>query len=333
MIGDYDDDTHFCLKCHATILGLDNYVAHRKAGCTKNLEEPLKSPLPSQILQQDESFSSLKADDFFSSLELQSSAKKAAQSTTGKNFSGILTRSKTTAVLQATSSKEEFQHSKSGKNAWIGGHQFKDLGSGDNQSKLIKAVDNLSRNTLKREEPPNIRVYEESDEDSEEYGFDEESDEEENQEAPPRSFTGGKWKPSSPIGWARPTSSNDTGWRSPPPSHTKGKWKPVSPISSSSKDDYVPPPSSFTGSKWTQSKASACGRDYAPPPTHTKGKWKPNFAPESETEVNDYPPPEHTKGKWKPGNMPEDQKDYEAKCNKAKPRASHEGKYSDLPFI
>lgn len=309
MIGDYDDDTHFCLKCHATILGLDNYVEHRKAGCNKNLDEPLKSPLPSQILQQDEAFSSLKADDFFSSLELQSSSKKAPlPSTSGKTFSGILTRSKTTAVLQATTtSKEEEQHSKSGKNAWIGGHQFKDLGSGDNQSKLIKAVDNLSRNTLKRDEPPppNIRVYDESDEDSEEYDFDDESDDEESQGAPPRSYTGGKWKPSSPINWVRSATDN-SGWRSPPPSHTKGKWKPVSPISAV-KEEYVTPPPNFTGSKWTQAKALSCGSySNAPPPTHTRGKWRPiDYAQEcDDVEDTDYPPPEHTRGKWKPGNMP-----------------------------
>lgn len=306
MIGDYDDDTHFCLKCHSTILGLDNYVAHRKAGCSKNLDEPLKSPLPSQILQQDETFSSLQADDFFSSLELQSSSKKVPPpSTTGKSFSGILTRSKTTAVIQATtSSKEEYQHSKSGKNVWIGGHQFKELESGDNQSKLIKTVDNLSRNTLKRDEPPPaIRVYEESDEDSEDYDFDDETDDE---EAPPRSYTGGKWKPSSPINWARPSNDN-SGWRSPPPNHTKGKWKPISPVSAT-KDDYISaPPSNFTGSKWSQSKALAYG-DFGnvPPPNHTKGKWKPlDYTQDCDDVMDvDYPPPEHTKGKWKPGNMP-----------------------------
>ncbi|XP_049798217.1 zinc finger protein 628 [Schistocerca nitens] len=55
-----DDDTHLCLKCRATITGLDNYVQHRKAGCPPRQGQELR------------------ADDFFSSLELQSSAKKAA---------------------------------------------------------------------------------------------------------------------------------------------------------------------------------------------------------------------------------------------------------------
>lgn len=105
MITDYEDDAHFCLKCHTTIIGLENYVNHRKTGCSKNVNNPPKSPLPSQLLPHVESFN-LKADDFFSSLELRSSSKKQEnQSTSGKNFSGILTRSKTTAVIQASSSK------------------------------------------------------------------------------------------------------------------------------------------------------------------------------------------------------------------------------------
>lgn len=104
MIADYEDDAHFCLKCHTTIIGLENYVNHRKIGCSKNTGELPKSPLPSEVLAPDESFN-LKADDFFSSLELRSSSKKIeTQSTSGKNFSGILTRSKTSAVIQATSS-------------------------------------------------------------------------------------------------------------------------------------------------------------------------------------------------------------------------------------
>lgn len=104
MMSDYEDDAHFCLKCHTTIIGLENYVNHRKIGCSKTGGDVPKSPLPSQLLPPDDSFN-LKADDFFSSLELRSSSKKTeSQSTSGKNFSGILTRSKTTAVIQATTS-------------------------------------------------------------------------------------------------------------------------------------------------------------------------------------------------------------------------------------
>ncbi|KAJ8969590.1 hypothetical protein NQ317_005124 [Molorchus minor] len=243
MISDYDDDTHFCLKCHTTIIGLDNYVNHRKTGCSKNLSEPPKSPLPSQLLPPDESFN-LKADDFFSSLELRSSSKKTTvQSTSGKNFSGILTRSKTTAVIQAASSikdNTDVQQSKSGKNVWIGGHQLKELGYGDNQSKLIKAVAELER---RKEEPARVTLYEESDEDSDDYDYDVEDSSDEDQDVPPKNYTGGKWKPSSPIQWSRTSEGRE--WNTLPPSYTGGKWKPSTKRSSS------------------------------PPPTHTKGKWKP----------------------------------------------------------
>ncbi|KAJ8917678.1 hypothetical protein NQ315_005125 [Exocentrus adspersus] len=332
MIGYYDDDTHFCLKCHSTILGLDNYVSHRKAGCSKNLEENPKSPLPSQLLPPG---------------RLQSSSKKTpGQSTSGKNFSGILTRSKATAVFQSNSSvvkdANEIQQSKSGKNVWIGGDQLKELGYGDNQTKLIKAVDDLER---RKEEPARLQVYEESEEDSEEYDYDDESSDED-QDVPPRHFTGGKWKPSSPIQWSR--DSRD--WNVPPPSFTGGKWKPSTkrslsppviqtkgakwkPYSNQKEECDVPPPT-FTGSKWVSKKQyeqdapTTATRDRwkprtdidedVPPPNHTKGKWKPKYQMEEEIEKakakwkprgeleGDYPPPTHTKGKWKPKNDAED---------------------------
>ncbi|MPC10646.1 Zinc finger Y-chromosomal protein [Portunus trituberculatus] len=31
-----DEDAHLCLRCRVTIVGLDNYVAHRQAGCVRN---------------------------------------------------------------------------------------------------------------------------------------------------------------------------------------------------------------------------------------------------------------------------------------------------------
>ncbi|KRT86463.1 hypothetical protein AMK59_944, partial [Oryctes borbonicus] len=305
-------------------IGLDNYVSHRKSKCGQNLHHPElpKSPLPSQLLPPDESFS-LKADDFFSSLELQSSSKKiTAHSTSGKTFNRILTRSKASAVIQANNAaKESITQSKSGKNAWIGGLQLKELGSGDNQTKLIKAVDNLSRSaapTLKRDDAPNsLRAYDESEEDSDDYYYDDDSESED--DAPPRSHTGGKWKPSgSPIQWNNDGRSwnsppiNYTGgkWKpkrnSPPPTHTKGKWKPASPNSHGKESFDVPRPS-YTGGKWSASKAinkieysDSNQRDdnlEVPKPTYTGGKWTPSKA-EINNEYFDVPKPSYTGGKW-----------------------------------
>ncbi|XP_017779362.1 PREDICTED: zinc finger protein 99-like isoform X2 [Nicrophorus vespilloides] len=244
MIADYDDveDSHFCLKCHQTITGLDNYVTHRKNNCVKSEPDPPKSPPSSELLPQDYAFS-LKADDFFSSLELQSSSKKTvAPSTSGKTFTGILTRSKTSAVIQ------EKEQSKSGKNAWIGGHQLKELGTGDNHTKLIKAVDNLSRNASIKKEDVSNAVY--TDEASEDTNYEDDDFDDEyipsggkwapQYTEPAPSYTGGKWKPKrmSLI---------------PPQSHTKGKWKPEIP-------EAPNPPSKSKIKISSQSKKS--GKDF-----------------------------------------------------------------------
>lgn len=74
-----DDDTHFCIKCNQTIHGLDNYVRHRRSGCRppddKN-ETVHESPSTPTTVSYPEI---LNADAFFSSLELQSSAKSNLQ--------------------------------------------------------------------------------------------------------------------------------------------------------------------------------------------------------------------------------------------------------------
>lgn len=36
MLEDLEDDTHLCIKCSQTIVGLENYVQHRKNNCNKN---------------------------------------------------------------------------------------------------------------------------------------------------------------------------------------------------------------------------------------------------------------------------------------------------------
>lgn len=166
---EYEEDAHFCLKCHSTILGLESYVEHRKsATCRK---PPQAAPSKSALGE-----AGPEAADFFSSLELRSSALAPVAPPPGKP-GGILTRSK----------------SKSGKNVWIGGNQLKDLGTGDNQSKLIKAVANLER---RKEAPPRLPAYPPSDDESE--ASESEEDETSDEDQPPQGHTGGKWKPRSP---------------------------------------------------------------------------------------------------------------------------------------
>lgn len=37
MLEDLDEDTHLCIKCSRTIVGLENYVRHRKSQCSKSV--------------------------------------------------------------------------------------------------------------------------------------------------------------------------------------------------------------------------------------------------------------------------------------------------------
>lgn len=68
-----DDDTHLCLKCSATIIGLKNYIAHRKQHCYKIVRsDSALTSVASPTTEHPYEPSSLRADDFFSSLELQS---------------------------------------------------------------------------------------------------------------------------------------------------------------------------------------------------------------------------------------------------------------------
>ncbi|GLV34304.1 uncharacterized protein CBL_00234 [Carabus blaptoides fortunei] len=266
MITDDDDDTHICLRCHTTIIGLDHYVSHRKAGgCRSQSNDHTKPRTLSPLMPPDEPDFALKADDFFSLLELQSSSKKSALQvpTTTKVNSGVLTRSKATAVIQASNPNRASD--------WFGGHQLRELGNEDNQTKLINAVDNISGNSIKKEEPARLNFEAELDEESnEEFDEDEEDFEEECLDAPPRSHTGGKWKPStSPIQWLRPNQSHEerNDWNNPPPSHTGGKWKPMLPSHTRQVSEGEPDDDKNV-----------------PPPEHTKGKWIPG---RNTTETNE----------------------------------------------
>lgn len=72
-----DDDAHYCIKCHMGISGLDNYVRHRQSGCRPSEEVKAHeivreaAATPPAVTYPE----ILNADAFFSSLELQSSAK------------------------------------------------------------------------------------------------------------------------------------------------------------------------------------------------------------------------------------------------------------------
>ncbi|XP_048510404.1 zinc finger protein 624 isoform X2 [Athalia rosae] len=82
-----EDDTHFCIKCHATISGLENYVRHRQAGCCRPVAKNLNTAEDTANVSQQVSYPEIpNADAFFNSLELQSSAKKSPRRTARTRF-------------------------------------------------------------------------------------------------------------------------------------------------------------------------------------------------------------------------------------------------------
>ncbi|XP_053692215.1 zinc finger protein 91 [Sabethes cyaneus] len=275
------DDTHLCNKCGRTVAGLENYIKHRKVSCvqpkpatvtitgatasrigteqgftTFDFGEGIKEPehhkkLPNYSfnydleahhndpVQRPDSKTDYKnevnydyelgADLFFSSLELQSSSKKGANIPTATKPS-VPTRTKTRKPTTSLSNTDP-DHEQDHEDDWIPPHH--------DSEKLMKAVSDISGN--KKVDSLFTFFHHESPEQSED-----ESDEEEDFDAPPRTHTGGKWKPEN-----RPSTSQWRHWPdqegqldkstepeedeeyksfAPPPGHTKGKWVPGSKI-------------------------------------------------------------------------------------------------------
>lgn len=247
------EDTHLCIKCSSTVVGLDNYINHRKSNCSEK-------PTTIQIVPEEEhtygtyddygetnnyvsesvpdnkdhhkdtsntitdSYGykyGLGADIFFSSLELQSSSKKVLQQNLDKNTATASTSGN--AKVQTRKSTAATLASHEQDDAWINTQTESD--------ELIRAVNNISGNKKEDSIFGLMDFNHESGESSEE-----EEDEEDDYHIPPQSHTGGKWKPigspsllrSSPHWDVRHQwdfeHSND--FLPPPPNYTKGKWVP-----------------------------------------------------------------------------------------------------------
>ncbi|XP_058451746.1 zinc finger protein 236-like [Malaya genurostris] len=276
------DDTHLCNKCGRTLVGLENYIKHRKVSCVQpkpatvtiasgsshriateqgytsfdfgegikdsehhkklpnysfnydldaHHSDPVQRPDSKTDYKNDVNYDyELGADLFFSSLELQSSSKKAG--TIHSSATKLHAPSRPKVRKQTTSlSNTDPDHEHDNEDDWIAPHHASE--------KLMKAVSEISGN--KKVEPLFPFFEHESPEPS-----DDESEEDDDFDAPPRTHTGGKWKPEN-----RPVSSQWRHWPdqegqldksteheeeeehksfSPPPGHTKGKWVPGSKI-------------------------------------------------------------------------------------------------------
>lgn len=317
------DDTHLCIKCNSTIVGLENYVQHRKLNCTIkaipinrdivstdhaygtfDFSVPsAKNPKPfnfnydigqsedrdhdhdhhhhetddstekdTSVLQTDSTKSlseqydyhyGLGADVFFSSLELQSSAKQKPTPSISKIVS-TPNRQRTRKITSTTTGSTEND------DVWISTNQ-------NRSEKLLKAVSEIS-GTKKMDSVFSLTHF--GQESPEPYDDDEEDDDDYH-DAQRLHTSGGKWKPSehgiperhrlithSPHWYDRDhweinddqhanDDSNDS--LQPPPSYTKGKWVPGTKII---KLDFKPDPKPgqiFPDKYW----CSTCNRKLA----------------------------------------------------------------------
>lgn len=371
------EDSHYCLKCRLTFVGLENYINHRKEPCDSKIYEAMSCDvvkIEEDKIEPENKTENVEADNFFSSLELQSSSKTSSAAhlnVPNKSTTGIVTRSKSLLsypdripeklesktikspeVRSAKKSRkrkllnpkkrapkisagrkrslskdkkdavQKKQHDADDNSASSGFEKTKEDDDWNLFNQLVIKKDLDERRAT--EAPSSIRRYtpellsispilELSDDkeadvekflDVEEYNDDDDDDAylnlddvDELNYAPPRSHTGGKWKPgslsmrTSPMLWSTQTSwdnllEEDGKLAESPtePSKGLGKWKSYN------------PPSTHTGGKWKPAETPQ-GRS-VPPATYTGGKWHPGKRMPSE------PPATHTGGKWKPQTSP-----------------------------
>lgn len=230
MLEDLDEDTHLCLNCSRTIVGLDNYVRHRKEHYSKNVTatttqftynygmEPVHHDdshdgvvsdtshiLPSPIHPAEkvsdanksltESYDyhyGLGADVFFSSLNLQSSSKLKAQ-----NVSSNLSTENVAECGRKSANEKILAQRKSNDGEhmvdWITAES-----ATSGTEKLMNAVNDISGTKKLSYDSPQYHYEFGHDHGSPEvHAFEEEEEEDiEDDEAPPHTHTGGKWKPS-----------------------------------------------------------------------------------------------------------------------------------------
>ncbi|XP_046679871.1 zinc finger protein 711-like [Homalodisca vitripennis] len=273
------------------------------------LEMNRKDEMLDTFIPSHDNDSCLKAVDFFSILELQSSKNPTFHDISAQK--GMVTRSKASAVIQAKKNREPFgsksilhdydydpyqgEHSQYvvGKDVIIAENY--DYRKEDGKERKTSGLDSPKMKTrsdermleddgksefLFQEVHNEVTIssegkhQDETDTSSEESEDEDEDDEYESR----RISTGGKWKPGSGD-W-----SNSSYWTSSPPAtHTGGKWKPTPP----------PPLATVTSSVGTPSTSSAGSQ-------HDGDILGPQSLSNTEVSKGRHPPPGHTRGKWLP---------------------------------
>lgn len=247
MLNDEDmDDTHLCLRCNKTIIGLQNYVNHRQREC--NVDNNTK-PSPNKEIEQhfvtgtfdfNSSTSGKKLNDYNFNFEnddreVEMDDDSFQHPNDDQHNKSVETEFKAydydffSSLELQSSSKRETPHSH---------HNTKILTHRMLTRKATAAL--MAQNGDEWIDDPSVDAMSEDD-DTDESETDDVPTNIYNQ--PPQSFTGGKWKPGNappdkPSNWdlQENESSNDGQLDKsidreecnspPPPTHTRGKWIP-----------------------------------------------------------------------------------------------------------
>lgn len=247
MLNDEDmDDTHLCLRCNKTIIGLQNYVNHRQREC--NVDNNAK-PSPSKEMEQ---HFATETFDF-----------NTSRSTSGKKLNDYNFNFETDdREVDLDDDSNDEQHNKSVETEFkaydydffssleLQSSSKRETPTGHNDNAKILTHRMLTRkataalmaqNGDEWIDDPSVDAMSEDDDTEDDSETDDVPTNLYNQ--PPQSFTGGKWKPGNappnkPSNWHLPEneSSNDGQLDKsierddcnspPPPTHTRGKWIP-----------------------------------------------------------------------------------------------------------
>ncbi|ETN67297.1 hypothetical protein AND_000897 [Anopheles darlingi] len=206
----------------------------------------------------------LGADLFFSSLELQSSSKKPAASASTPGPSGIGTvggspSAKRRPRRPTTSLSEQQQQQQPAPSQlpddWLATPRTE-------SDKLMKAVSDISGNKK-------VELYPIFHHESPEQTDEESEEEDEYDDAPPRTHTGGKWKPENrpSVTVLQRSASHWRHWPPDPPPQPA----PVTNSSSSASANKSPQVDEEQQAEEQEQEF----KSFSPPPDHTKGKWVP----------------------------------------------------------
>lgn len=297
-----DEDAHFCIKCQTTIVGLDNYVLHRKSNCmdkgsnrdiihtehsyqTFDFSESAKDDEksfhfnydidgddhhdvvdssadvitmdhsndksdPSKSLSKSYDYDYGLGADFFPYLNLQSSSKTKRTQQSCSDTNSIEHSSKldshTKMGLRKSATSTVLSHHTDPDDDWI------DTPSTSGTDKLMNAVRAIS-GTKSHAQPTSIYNYGFAHDSPEPSDDDDDGVEDDDYSIPPRTHTGGKWKPSERSHRTLLQNSSSRWyerWDLPEDSHHDSL------ITHGSNEDFI-------------------NDDCYPPPGHTKGKWVP----------------------------------------------------------